>query len=231
MPLSGVAGGFDPAYPGPTSAFLTGVDVQSLTTASAGSFTLAKLTGDLIVGQRSAQKLSLNIHPNFYTESAIVSGPHDEAALAAPLPMMTYGLPNLAPQGTPGAGEDFLADMISVSGDIEFDLEIGSGESDYYSFPGIVGSRVQIEVMSEIIDTSRIGVDVFGTAVAIFDPDDLFLPIYYGGFTNNDELESTDSLMLDFVVPATKEYIIKVSPADFGPLEHPHLNRSAFGAC
>lgn len=214
-----VAVGYDPVYPGPTAAFLSGGEVMSLTTATSGGFSLGKLTSDLIIGQRSAQKLTFNMAPNFYTESAIETGPHDTPATAIPLPMMTYGLPNLAPDGTPGAGEDFVADMISVSGDIDLDTDVGTGESDYYSFFGIEGSRVQIEVMSEIIDTSRVGVDEFDTAVAIFDSDDLFLDIYYGDFTNNDEIESTDSLILDLVIPETKDYIIEVFPAKFGPTE------------
>lgn len=219
VPFSAVAAGLTPVYPGPTSAFLSGEDVQSLTTATAGSFTLGKLLSDLYVGQRSAQKLTFNTSPNFFTESAIESGSHDTPETAIPLPLMTYGLPNLVPDGTPGADDDFLADMISVSGDIDLDTETGSGESDYYSFFGIEGSRVQIEVLSEIIDTARIGVDEFDTAVAIYDSDDLFLDIYYGDYTNNDELESTDSLILDLVIPETKDYIIQVFPAGFGPTE------------
>ncbi len=220
VPLGAIAAGFTPAYPGPTSAFLSGEEVMSLTTATAGGgFSLAKLTGDLIIGQRSAQKLTFNMAPNFYTESAIETGPHDTPETAIPLPLLTYGLPNLAPDGTPGAGESFVADMISVSGDIDLDTDVGSGESDYYSFFGIEGSHVQIEVMSEIIDTSRIGVDVFDTAVAIFDSDDLFLDIYYGDFTNNNEIESTDALIIDLIIPETKDYIIEVFPALFGPTE------------
>jgi len=207
VPSSAVAAGFDDPYPGPTSAFLSDEDVQSLTTATAGSFTLGKLTGDLIVGQRSAQKLAFNADPAFFTESALTSGPHDSPATAVLLPTKTIGIPNVTPPGTPGHGEFFALDTIAVAGSIK--LSEGVAEADYYSFSGIEGARVQIEVLSKVID-SRL--DEFNVAVALFDPDDLFAEIYYGTFTNADEIESTDALILDFVVPESKDYLIEVFP-------------------
>lgn len=214
FPSVGVTTGLSPAYPGPTDAFLTDSDVQSLTTASAGGFTLAKLvTASLSVGQRSAQKLIFNTDPNYWSESAIVTGPHDTPATATDLPMMPYAMPNLFPPGSPAEDIDFVAEMIEVLGDID-PIDATLSESDWYKFFGVAGSRVQIEVMSEIIDTSRIGVSEFDTAVGVWDPDDLAASIYYGTFTNNNELESTDSLILDFIVPETKVYAIEVFAAD-----------------
>lgn len=210
VPSPSVAAGFDDPYPGPPDAFLSDTDVQSLTTATAGGsgFTLAKLTGDLIVGQRSAQKLAFNADPAFFSESAIASGPHATPASATPLPLKTLGIPNLAPEGTPGHGEDFLIDTIAVAGEIGLTSE-GTSEFDYYSFAGVEGARVQIEVLSEIIDPRLDELDV---VVSILDPDELSLGIYYGGTTNENEIESTDALILDFVVPETKDYLIAVFP-------------------
>jgi len=205
-----VATGFDDPYPGLTDAFLSDTDVQSLTTATAGGsgFTLAKLTGDLIVGQRSAQKLAFNADPAFFSESAIASGPHATPPTATPLPLKTLGIPNLAPEGTPGHGEDFMIDTIAVAGEIGLASD-GTSEFDYYSFAGVEGARVQIEVLSEILAPRHDELDV---VVSILDPDELSLGVYYGETTNENEIESTDGLILDFVVPETKDYLIAVFP-------------------
>lgn len=224
LPSPAPGAAYDPVYPGPTDAFLSSENVMSLTTATSGGFSLAKLTSaPLAVGQRSHQKLAFNTAPNFFTETALGSGKHDTPASAFDLPLAPYILPNPVPEPDPGSELDFVAEMIAVSGDIDPDPDLGgAGESDYYVFLGVAEARVQIEVMSEAIDSSRPAFDAFDTAVAIFDPDDLGASIYYGDFTNNDEIESTDSLMIDFVVPESKTYIIEVfgaSPGDTGDYE------------
>jgi len=209
MPAS-VATDYFPDYPGPTGAVFTFTDVQSLTTSIPGGFTLSQLTSDLIVGQRSAMKLAYNADPSFWLESSLPSGgAGSDIATAAPLPLKTIGVPNVTFDGDPIHGLNLITDVIAVKGSID-DPE-GFSESDYYSFFAHEGDLVQIEVLSDII-SSRL--DEFDVAVAIYDPDEedpdeLFI-LYYGTYTNADERESSDALMLDFFAPETKDYVIEV---------------------
>lgn len=205
MSSPGLAADYTPIYPGPTGAFLSGTDVQSLT-LSFGGFTAAALTGDLLVGQRSAVKLAMNGDMNFFTESAL-SGPHSTFATAAPLPMKTIVVPNVTLPGDPWFGLDIFADVIAVAGDIETDTITGAPESDYYKFSAPVGGIAQIEVLSEVIESRLTETDV---VVAVFDEADLGTPIYYGDVLNEDEKETTDALILDLLIPGAGTYIVEV---------------------
>lgn len=202
MPSSVVADYF-PDYPGPPSAPSTFTDVMSLTASIPGGFTLGQLTGDLIIGQRSAMKLAYNADPSFFSEGTF--GPHGSLPTAAPLPLKTIGLPNVTMPGDPFHGMPLLMDTTAVIG------SIGSlGESDYYSFFAHEGDIVQIELLSEIISSRH---DEFDVKLLIHDPDetDPDAPgLYYGAFDNADERESTDSLMIDLPILATKDYVIEV---------------------
>jgi len=199
----GVAGGYTPAYSGPSLATISDTDVLSLTAASTGSFTLPKLTGDLIIGQRSAIKLAMNGDPNYFSEPG---GVHDSFLTAAPLAMKTIGVPNVTLPGDPIHGLSLFADVIAI-----ISASIDKGESDYYSFHAEAGDRVQIEVLSEVIE-SRF--DEFNVQVAVFDADDLGSPIYYGDSLADDEIESHDALMVDIPIGHTGDYIVEVFGKD-----------------
>ncbi len=224
VPGSAVAAGFTPPYPGPTTAPLTYTEVQSLTLSLPAGFTLAQLTADLIVGQRSAVKLAFNHGPasNFWLESSLPGGPGgDDIASASPLPLKTIGVPNVTLPGDPIHGMFLFADVIAVKG-----ATVSPFDSDYYAFFARAGDLVQIEVLSEII-SSRLS--EFNVAVAAYDPDEEdpdFPGIYYLTHTNGDERESSDALMLDLHITETKDYVIKVfaqfpghPPDDFGEYE------------
>ncbi|MCB9850354.1 MAG: hypothetical protein H6817_06575 [Phycisphaerales bacterium] len=223
VPGSMVAAGFTPPYPGPTTAPDTLTDVESLTTALPGGFTLAQLTADLGIGQRSAIKLAFNEDGAFYLESSLPGGPGgSDPATASPLPLKTIGIPNVVPPGDPIHGLPLVADVIAVKGET-FD----PFDSDYYSFFAYAGDFVQIEVLSNEI-SSRL--DEFNVAVAVYDLDKLedpdFPGIYYLTDGNGDERESDDALMLDLHIAETKDYVVKVFPqfpghpgTDFGEYE------------
>lgn len=204
MPFTGITEDYTPVFPGPPDATLTYTDVQSLTTAI-GGFSYGALTGDLKVGQRSAIKLAYNADPAFFTESLFE--PHSSVLTPAPLPLKTIGVPNVTGPGEPIHGLPLIAEIVVISGSI--DVVDGLAESDYYSFPAKPGDFIQIEVLSEIIE-SRF--DEFDVAVAVYDADDPLTPVYYGDFTNADERESTDALILDLPAGDTIEIIVEVFP-------------------
>lgn len=218
MSSGSLAADYLPVYPGPISATLTGTDVQSLTT-SFGGFSAAALTGDLLIGQRSAIKLAMNGDMNFFTESAL-SSPHDSFATAAPLPLKTIAVPNVTMPGDAIFGLDVFADVIAVAGEIEISTTTGTPEADYYAFTALAGDLVQAEALSEIIESRLTEMDV---NLAVFDASDLGTPIYYGDSLSKDEKESSDSLILDLVIPHTGAYIIEVfgepGPAALGDYE------------
>jgi hypothetical protein len=203
-----VVADYFPDYPGPTGAAFTFTDVMSLTASIPGGFTLSQLTSDLIIGQRSALKLAYNADPSFFSESTF--GPHGTVATAAPLPLKTIGVPNLTMPGDPIHGLPLVVDTTAVIGASIGPPSEGGPEFDYYSFFAKAGDFVQIEVLSEVISSRH---DEFDVKLTVYDPDetDPDAPgLYYGDFDNADERESTDSLMIDFPVTATKDYIIEV---------------------
>ncbi len=213
VPGAAVAAAFTPPYPGPTLAPLTYTDIMSLTTALPDGFSASQLTADLVLGQRDAIKLAFNRDGAFFLESSLPGGPAgDDLASATPLPLKTIAIPNVTMPGDPIHGLPLLADVIAVKAET-FD----PFDSDYYRFFANAGDFIQIEVLSNAI-AARL--DEFNVAVAVYDPDTLddpdFPGVYYLTDGNGDERETQDALMLDLILPETKDYIIQVFPQFIG---------------
>lgn len=216
-------GGSDwvPDFPGPEGAFLTGKEFNSLT-ASLGLFSYSSLTDpDMFIGPRSAVKL---LHDTFVdldvdsTDANVIFAPQ-------PLSFETIPIPNPLPPSDPFSGLEIFADVVIVEeASIEMLFDTGGTplgpESDYYGIDAAAGDVITIEVISELGDG-----DPFDTVVALLDPTTGFSPVpwYTDGALNNDERESTDSLLLDVTIPADGSYVIEVfssaGPDMFGDYE------------
>ncbi len=200
-------GGADwlPVYTGPEGAFLTGMEFNGLTT-SLGTFGAGSLLSpDLFVGPRSSVKL---LHDTF-VDLDEDSDDKNDIDDPQPLPLKTIPLPNLLPPADPFAGFDLFADVVIVE---EASIELSSGpgppgpESDYYSIEAFAGDVFTIEVISELGPG-----DPLDTAVALLDPTTFYSPVpWWPSALNNDERESTDSLIQDVIIPADGTYVVEV---------------------
>jgi len=199
---------FDPVFPGPDGAALSGLELNSLTTVL--GFSADKLLSmDSFIGPRAALKIRFAAHGARGTEDG---GSMLEAPEA--ITVSTYPVINTLP----GALEDdppappFEAMVGAMKG------EISDGEGDYYSFGGEAGRIVTIEVMSESLGHRLVEGDL---AVALLDESGTLIP-YHGDFAFNDDgFEGVDPLLLDIELPYTGTYIVEVFGAPPGtPVEY-----------
>ena len=218
--LAGVSPGtggadWDPVYTGPEGAFLTGMEFNGLTT-SLGTFGAASLLSpDLFIGPRSGVKLLHDTFIDLDEDSADKNFILDPQ----PLPLKTIPLPNLLPPGDPFAGFELFADVVIVEeASIEMFLDPSGAplgpESDYYSIDAGAGDVFTVEVISELGPG-----DPLDTTVALLDPALGYSPVpWYPSALNNDERESTDSLIQDVIIPSDGIYVIEVF-TPFGSLD------------
>ena len=211
----GTGGGdWTPEYTGPEDAFLTSKEFNSLT-MSLGNFSEATiLDPDLFVGPRSAVKL---LHDTF-VDLDVDSDDENVIFDPQPLPLKTIPLPNPLPPGDPFASFDLFADMVIVEeASIEMFFSEGTPvgpESDYYLIDATEGDIFTVEVISSLgPDTT------FDTSVAVLDPAAGYTPVpWWPDAVNDNERESTDSLIQDVIIPADGPYVIEVY-TPYGSLE------------
>ncbi len=208
VPSSGIGAGFEPDFPGPAMATLTGKELMSLTTSI--GFSAGKLLApDLFIGPRTGLKLMLDT----FTDVDIDSADANDILMPQPLMLTTIPLPNTMPH-PPGSPEVlFFADVVVVEeGSITpFDPPLPPiPAGDYYEFFAKEGDLIHIEVLSRILDY-RLG-DTFDTKVAVLDPTAAYSPVpwHSGPAINDDERESTDSFLHDLIIPKTGFYVIEV---------------------
>ncbi len=207
-----VAGGFDPPFPGPAGAALTSKEFNSLTTSI--GFSASKLLDPgLFVGPRSAVKLLLDE----FTDVDVDSDDANAIFSPQPLPLKTIPIPNPLPPSDPFSVAKIFADVVVVE---EASIELSNPplppfpESDYYEVFAEAGDIIHVEVLSEILDF-RLG-DTLDTQVAVLDPALGYAPVpwFTGSAINDDERESSDSLIFDLEIPTTGTYVIEVFPGD-----------------
>src|SRR5262249_14110420 len=108
-------------------------------------------------------------------------------------------LPSLAVPGTFG-GQTFAVQALAVTGHISLD-GAGRSEDDYYSFTGLAGQLFNFEVISNTLDRVANPID---SVLRIFDGSGRLLA------SNDDEFESQDARLVDFVLPADGTYFVEV---------------------
>jgi len=207
---------WDPAYTGPEDAFLTGMEFNSLSTSVGGFSAATILDPDLFIGPRSAVKL---LHDTF-VDLDVDSDDENDIFTPQLLPLKTIPLPNPLPPGTPFADFELFADVAIVE-DASIEMHLDSAgdpmhpESDYYAIDAAAGDFITVEVISALGSD-----DFLDTALAILDPLSGFAPVpwWASSAVNDNERESSDSLLLDVEIPFDGSYIVEVY-TPFGSLE------------
>lgn len=215
----GVAGDkYDPVYIGPTFATNSSFHVMGL--ASTVALNADTLTTPSWLSERSAMKLVFNEAGPLATEVVTMN---DSPPEAQPVPLAGVFVPNtqLEPPDpyfpdpvdlTPvTAFAGFTGGIIGGSLDDPFDV-------DYYSFSADAGSIVTIEAVSSIIaatDPTRMP-DPVDMVIEILDSS--LTPVPYPAATpfsaNDDQFESTDSMLIDVEIPTTGTYYIDLRGSD-----------------
>lgn len=195
-------GPFGPNYPGPTNADET--DDHIMATPAFGT-PLSGIFTQNWLSERSAIKMEFARSGTVISESA---APNDSIATAQPLNLGNMTVPNTISNGDNSGIGDFSVDAISVTG------EISSGESqDFYSFQANQGDLFNFEVMSSVLD--RIGNSI-DSMISILDSNGALVDYYGTNATNDDEIETTDSVIIDLLIPSDGTYYVMVEPFSSG---------------
>ncbi len=193
LPTSRVPGqaSYNPNYPGPENADEFD-DHLMASPASVGS-SLADVLTPSWLSERSATKLANNEQGSVQDEG--------------PLIFDSLNVPNTIVSGD-NAGLVFVVDSFVGDGDVST-----AGELDQFTFEGSAGDLFTFEVISRIIN-DRV-VDVLNPMITVIDPDDMDID-YYGTTpaSNDDEFETSDSIIIDLVLPKDGTYTIEVEASD-----------------
>ncbi|MEY2612577.1 MAG: Cyclolysin, partial [Planctomycetota bacterium] len=232
---------FNPAYPGVSEAFETFSHLIS-SPASVGSDRKNDI-GNLFFGEREAIKLSYVMSDPASTRSSESLTPVDRHnGLSQNLSWKTLTVPNTIQSGQ-NSNANLYAEILSVTGQIELDPVTGSSEDDRYSFTGRSGDIVTIEVSSRALKRfSNMGSNASLTPDGYIDSRLTLLGSngdlvgYYDSVAfNDDEFESSDSILIDVVLPSDGNYTIivdsftrGVQPSDPDPTTLSELGRKLY---
>ncbi|MBL8819205.1 MAG: pre-peptidase C-terminal domain-containing protein, partial [Planctomyces sp.] len=197
---------FKPTYSGIAAAFET-MDHIIGSPASIGSTRFNDLR-QLYFGEREAIKLALAFSDQSLVRTDEPATPHNTLLTAQPLTLVTLDVPNLA---TGGVSKDqfFHVQAASVVGTIG--LEGATSESDWYSFDGNAGDIVTIEVMSRALKryytSNATSID---SVLRLYNAAGELVQTFGTDAVNDDEFESSDSLLMDVILPEDGQYFIEV---------------------
>lgn len=195
--LFGGSGRANPFYPGPTIAIDTPNHIMETGISQVEITSLP----EKYFGPREAIKLSFN-------ETGVVvpeaSGLKQTLATAQPINLEPLSVP-VTYEPPPGIKRSFeyFVDAVAVTGRIASPLE-----KDHYSFTGQAGELINIELLSGVLDMRY--QNRFDTRLTLFDSSGDIVDYYGTDAINNDEFESTDSLLLDLYLPEDDTYTIRV---------------------
>lgn len=192
--------GMMPDYPGPVTATESGRHLM----ASPASLnqTLNQAVGPVFFGEREDVKLSFNQFGSVFAESGAA---HGSTATAQALTLNDLAVPNTTDSSAQNFGKTFAVKAFDVTGSIG-----ASGQQDFYSFAAPAG-LFEVEVMSKVLPTGR--TSLLDPMITIFDSLGTAVPYYggAGGANNDDEFETTDSALIDLILPSTGTYFAKVN--------------------
>lgn len=195
-------GPFNPNYPGPSGADETNDHIMA--TPAFGS-PLSGIFTENWLSERSAIKMEFASSGDVVGESAAAN---DSIAAAQPLNLGSMTVPNTITSGDNAGIGDFSVDAISVTG------ALTSGDlHDYYSFQADEGDLFNFEVMSSVL--SRIGNSI-DSVISILDSNGALVDYYSSTAMNDDEIESTDSVIIDLYIPSDGTYFVKVEAFNAG---------------
>jgi hypothetical protein len=196
--------------PEPAAAFET-FDHLISSPATDGSDRFNDL-GNLYFGPREAVKLAFADHGTTLPEQPT---PHNSVASAQRLPLAGLAVPNMNQGGTE-LGMSFQVGLSAVFGSIGIDPATHQSEEDYYSFTGRKGDLLNFEVDS--VELGRLGgQNTIDSVISVYDSSGNLVPYYGGVAVNDDQFETTDSLLDDVLLPADGTYYVKVTTFSRSP--------------
>ncbi len=141
---------------------------------------------------------------------------NDSIEMAQPLVYQTLIVPNTIVEGANAGVGDLSFSSIVVVGTLG---GLADGQ-DTFRIEADAGDLLSLEVMSNVPD--RLAIDPIDPNVSVFNPDGTFVDYYGQDAFNEAELESADAAMVDFVIPASGSYYVRVDsiqPNDSGQYE------------
>jgi Ca2+-binding RTX toxin-like protein len=194
----------DPVYPGASAAWET--DRHIIETPALTGFTLWDLVAPQFFGERESIKLVYNdtapMTPDGDLLVAEQATPHDTQTLSGaqellPVPL---SLPSTLTHGL-NAAKDLMAGAVAVLGELT-----ATGELDVYRIAGRRGDLLNLQVMSSALDryqhaSSSLDLDA---VLTVYDAAGIVVA------SSDDEFETRDPSIIDFVLPADGTYYIEV---------------------
>ncbi len=204
---------FKPQYQGVSAAFETFEHIIG-SPASVGS-TRANDVGQLFFGEREAVKIAVSMsdaNSVVFDESALATASvsvGSSVVAARHVDLATIQVPNTLAKGINSA-KNFYVQAASVLGSIE--LQGNASESDYYTFSGQAGDLVTIELASRSMRRfTNNGIDGYiDSILRLRDQSGQIVQTFFSDAVNDDEFESSDSLLMDIRLPSTGTYSIEV---------------------
>ena len=195
--------GYTPAYPGPIGASETNRHIMG-SSASTGESVQDVLDGQFL-SARSAVKLAF-----FSFQGRVIGeqfGTHSTPLTAQPIVLANLVVPNTELTG-PLAGREFDVEAAVVTGVLQ-----APGELDVYAFNATAGQVLNMEVLSSVLASSPQPrfTSSFDTLITVVNSAGTAIPYFSGTAVNNNEFESTDSILIDLMIPADGTYYIRVA--------------------
>lgn len=198
----GTAGAFSPTYAGPSNATETPNHIMT-TPAFPFLDPLTALSFNQFFGARSAIKLSAYAFEGQVLQEQ--TQPHFSIGTAQPITLADLTVPNTELTGSL-AGLLFDVEATSLLGRIDT-----PSLADYFSFTASAGDIINIEVMSQVPAQQNPPrfTQTIDPVVNVFDAAG---NLVMGGIAmNDDEIESTDSVIIDLPIGVDGVYFIEIS--------------------
>jgi Ca2+-binding RTX toxin-like protein len=196
---------YTPAYPGPATAIESNNHIMG-SPASTGESLQDALSGQYF-GARESVKLAFFSYQGQVLPEQF--GTHSTPLAAQPIVLADLVVPNTELTGS----------LVGLEFDVEATVVIGSlqaaGEMDVYSFDATAGQVLNLELLSSVLASSPQPrfFSSFDTMLSVVDASGAAIP-YYGGMAINDnEFESTDSILIDLIIPSDGIYYVQVESA------------------
>ncbi len=214
---------FKPQYQGTSAAFET-FDHIIGSPASVGS-TRANDVGQLFFGEREAVKIAaamadpsqISFQENELATALVQVGQVNVHARS--LELATLQVANTLGKGL-NSTKNFLVHAATVNGSIE--LQNGRSESDYFQFAGRAGDLVTIEIASAALErfTSQGSSGFIDSIVRLRDANGNLVQTFSAEAVNDDEFESSDSVLMDIRLPSSGLYTIEVDTFFRSPVDN-----------
>ena len=193
---------YTPAYSGPIGANETNRHIMGSPAATGES--LQNAVGGQYFGARSAVKLAF-----FSYQGQVLGeqfGTHDTPLTSQPIVLADLVVPNTELTGSL-VGLEFDVEATVVTGSLQ-----APGELDLYAFDATAGQVLNMELMSSVLVSSPLPrfTNSFDTMISVVDSTGTAIPYYAGTAINDNEFESTDSILIDLIIPTDGTYYIQV---------------------